>query len=170
MIHAPSARVSYGVEHDSYAYQLTKDMEMAPSLTDVLRISLHTPRGWRLPYIWAGGASFNPEFRLIGPWKLEGAAEILMGELWETISRRSGLFGNIPMVIVPAIYLSTVNLYYFIYALFWGALASIRLAKPPVPRNDGKGKFEELARIEQMKMMQEAAMTGDSKVKAISKD
>jgi dimethylaniline monooxygenase (N-oxide forming) len=170
IIHAPSARVTYGVEHDSYAYQLAKDMDMAPSFTDILRIALYTPRGWRLPYVWAGGASFTAKFRLVGPWKSDKAAEILTGELWETISRRNGLFGNIPMVVIPVLYLGGINLYYYMYSLFWGSLAKLGLCKAPVPRNDVKRKFEELAQREQMKMVQDIKMTADVRVMEVSED
>ncbi|KAM0301579.1 hypothetical protein HYE67_006597 [Fusarium culmorum] len=171
VIHAPSARVTYGVEHDSYAYQLAKDMDMAPSFTDILRIALYTPHGWRLPYVWAGGASFTAKFRLVGPWKCDRAAEILTGELWETITRRNGLFGNIPMVVVPVLYLGSINLYYYMHSLFWGSLAKIGLCKAPVPRNDVKRKFEELAQREQMKMVQDAKMAAvDIRVTEVSDD
>lgn len=94
IIHAPDARVSYGVEHDSYAYQLAKDIDGAPSFSEVLKMAFTTKNGWRLPYIWAAGASFNTKFRMRGPWKWEGACEVMTGELWETISRREGLFGK----------------------------------------------------------------------------
>lgn len=170
VIHAPSARVTYGVEHDSYAYQLAKDMDIAPSFTDILRIALYTPKGWRLPYIWAGGAAFNTKFRLVGPWKNDKAAETLTGELWETISRRHGLFGNIPMVVVPVLYLGGVNLYYYMHTLFWGSLAKLGLCKAPVPRNDVKRKFEELARMEQMKGVQDAKMAVSINVEEVSSD
>jgi dimethylaniline monooxygenase (N-oxide forming) len=94
IIHAPDARVTYGVEHDSYAYQLAKDIDAAPTFTEVLKMSFRTKRGWRLPYMWAAGACFNTKFRMRGPWKWDGAGEVLTGELWETIQRREGLFGK----------------------------------------------------------------------------
>lgn len=94
ILHTPDQRVTYGVEHDSYAYQLAKDMDIAPSVTEVLRISLGTRKGWRLPYVWGAGAVFNTKFRMKGPWKWEGAADVMTGELWETITRREGLFGT----------------------------------------------------------------------------
>ncbi|KFH48227.1 Dimethylaniline monooxygenase [N-oxide-forming]-like protein [Hapsidospora chrysogenum ATCC 11550] len=160
MIHPPSNRITYGVEHDSYAYQLAKDIGGAASITDVLRLALRTRRGWRLPYVWAGGASFNTKFRMVGPWRFDGAPEILTGELWETIRRREGLFGNVPLSILPMMYLGSVNLYYCVYSAFWGALAKTGLCKPLVPRNAVKEMFEELARREQqMKLQQGAADT-----------
>ena len=95
LIAPPDARISYGVEHDSYGYQLAKDMNTAPSFIEILKISMKTRRGWRLPYIWAGGASFTSKFRLRGAWKQDGAAEIMTGELWETITRRENLWGKL---------------------------------------------------------------------------
>ena len=156
VIHPPSARVTYGVEHDSYAYQLAKDLDQAASFTDVFKLAFSTPRGWRLPYIWAGGASFTPKFRLVGPWRDPQAGSILTGDLWETISRRHGLFGNIPMTIIPLFYLGTVNLAALLYSGFWNSLAAIGLCRPVVPRNEVKMKFEELAALENMSMKKQA--------------
>ncbi|GFP54915.1 monooxygenase ptmN [Trichoderma asperellum] len=108
IIHPPDARVFYGVEHDSYAYQLAKD---------------------------------------IGPWKWDGAGEVMTGELWETIQRREGLFGNIPLSIIPMIYLGLVNLLFLWYALFWGFLAKLRLARPTVIRNEPKRIMQEMEQL-----------------------
>lgn len=94
MLLAPDARVSYGVEHDSYAYQLATDIDCAPYFTDLLKIAARTRKGWRLPYVWAAGGPLNTKFRLTGPWSWEGAPEVMTGELWETISRREGFFGK----------------------------------------------------------------------------
>src|SRR5690606_38979246 len=141
----------------SYAYQLAKDIGGAASITDVFRLSLRTRRGWRLPYVWAGGASFNSKFRMVGPWRSDGAPEILTGELWETIRRREGLFGNVPLSILPMMYLGSVNIYYYMYSAFWGALAKIGLYRPLVPRNAVKEVFEELARREQQMRLQAGA-------------
>lgn len=94
IIHSPDARVFYGVEHDSYAYQLAKDIDAAPRFTEVLGLAFRTKKGWRLPYVWAAGACFNTKFRMRGPWKWDGAGEVMTGELWETIQRREGLFGK----------------------------------------------------------------------------
>ncbi|KAM0262438.1 hypothetical protein ACHAQJ_001691 [Trichoderma viride] len=146
IIHAPGARVNYGVEHDSYAYQLAKDIDAAPTFTEVLKIALGTKRGWRLPYMWAAGACFNTKFRMRGPWKWDGAGEVMTGELWETIQRREGLFGNIPLSIIPIIYLGLINLFYLFYALFWGFLANLRLARPIVIRNEPKRIMQEMER------------------------
>lgn len=117
------ARIRYGVDHESYAYQLALDMGAAPGLGDVLRIAnsgggeLGDPDSdykggkpqqifwrrlcrvirdfeWRLPLTWALGANFNTKFRLCGPWKWDGAREDMLGELWETVARREVFFGE----------------------------------------------------------------------------
>lgn len=150
IIHKPDSRITYGVEHDSYAYQLAKDMDIAPTFTEILQIAFTTSKPWRLPYLWAAGASFNTKFRLTGAWKWEGAKDTMMGELWETISRRHGMFGNIPLALLPFIYLSGLNLYFALYSGFWGALAKLRLARPLERRIEPKIIFEELARKQEM--------------------
>lgn len=175
IIHKPDARVQYGVEHDTYAYQLAKDIGAAPSFTEVLGISLRTRKGWRLPYIWAAGACFNTKFRMTGPWKWDGAAEVMTGELWETIQRREGLFGkfrffwfpvacynsshtsliltrytgNIPLSVTPMLYLGTINLFFFVYAFLHQILVIFRLARPLVVRNEPKRIMQEMARNHQ---------------------
>ncbi|KAL6804241.1 hypothetical protein J3E68DRAFT_392882 [Trichoderma sp. SZMC 28012] len=146
IIHAPDARVSYGVEHDSYAYQLAKDIDGAPTFSEVLKMAFRTKNGWRLPYIWAAGASFNTKFRMRGPWKWEGACEVMTGELWETISRREGLFGNVPLSVIPMVYLGSINLFYLCYAGFWNLLAKLRLARPLIIQNEPKQIMQEMER------------------------
>lgn len=85
----PNSRIQYGVDHESYAYQLAVDMESAPSFPQVLS------RGWKITLVWALGANFNTKFRLVGPWKWIGAEELLETEMWETITRRGGFFGEL---------------------------------------------------------------------------
>ncbi|EXK77681.1 hypothetical protein FOQG_17620 [Fusarium oxysporum f. sp. raphani 54005] len=90
-------RVTYGVDHESYAYQLALDMNSAPGIADIWRITqtIHITSLYRLLIIWAFGAHFNTKFRLIGPWAWEGAMEVLVSEeLWHTITRRPVLFGE----------------------------------------------------------------------------
>ncbi|KAJ3458869.1 hypothetical protein MRS44_012978 [Fusarium solani] len=150
LIVPPSARIGYGVEHDAYAYQLAKDLSIAPSFTDILRLSFSAPRGWRLPWVWAAGASLNPKFRLVGPWKWDGAANVLTGECWETISRRKNLFGDMSIAVLPMIYLGSWSLYYWAYAKFWNGMAKIGLSKPLKIENVPKRLMEELSRREEM--------------------
>ncbi|KAH8658583.1 hypothetical protein BGZ61DRAFT_404172 [Ilyonectria robusta] len=150
LIVPPSARIGYGVEHDSYAYQLAKDMTIAPSFTDILRLSFGASRGWRLPWVWAAGGALNPKFRLVGPWKWDGAADVLTGECWETISRRKNIFGNLSIAVLPMIYLGSWSLYYWAYSHFWNGLARIGVAKPLEIENVPKRLMEELALKEMM--------------------
>ncbi|VTT59581.1 unnamed protein product [Fusarium fujikuroi] len=95
-----SDRVTYGVDHESYAYQLALDMNSAPGIVDIWRITWTTQNltmrsMCRLFIIWAFGAHFNTKFRLIGPWAWGSATEILVSdEFWHTITRRPLLFGE----------------------------------------------------------------------------
>lgn len=82
-------RIQYGVDHENYAYQLAMDMESAPTAAYMLT------RGPKMFTTWALGANFNTKFRLIGPWAFKEAEDIMNNELWETITRRGGLFGTL---------------------------------------------------------------------------
>jgi dimethylaniline monooxygenase (N-oxide forming) len=96
LVTSKEARIRYGIDHESYAYQLALDMGSAPSFCEVLRLGRLGPRYqiWRLPMVWALGANFNAKFRLRGPWKWDGATNVLTQELWETVTRRPIFFGN----------------------------------------------------------------------------
>lgn len=85
---SPSSRIQYGVDHESYAYQLALDMGSAPSFTDV------AAKGWKLAMCWALSANVNTKFRLVGPWKWEGAQQVMETEIWATVTRRRGFFGK----------------------------------------------------------------------------
>lgn len=86
----PGARITYGVDHESYAYQLALDMESAPGFLDIVRFF-----SFKLMVIWVFGANFNTKFRLLGPWKWYGAADLLVSdEFWQTITRRPIIFGD----------------------------------------------------------------------------
>ncbi|TXC08105.1 hypothetical protein FocTR4_00003540 [Fusarium oxysporum f. sp. cubense] len=60
----PDARVTYGVDHESYAYQLTLDMNSAPGITDILNLMRRSGirDAYRLLVLWAFGAHFNAKF------------------------------------------------------------------------------------------------------------
>ena len=103
VLHPPGSRINYGVDHESYAYQLALDMGSAPGLMDIYRytntMAVTTSGGFgkalRMPIIWAFGAHFNTKFRLQGPWKWDGAGELLVSEeFWQTITRRPYFFGK----------------------------------------------------------------------------
>ncbi|KAM5516757.1 dimethylaniline monooxygenase [Fusarium oxysporum f. sp. phaseoli] len=95
----PDARVTYGVDHESYADQLTLDMNSAPGITDILNLMRRSGirDAYRLLVLWAFGAHFNAKFRLVGPWAWEHAQGLLVsGEFWQTITRRPIIFGKLP--------------------------------------------------------------------------
>lgn len=109
------ARIQYGVDHESYAYQLALDIGSAPSLTDILKkawgYSGQEKGGWyKLPLVWALGANFNAKFRLVGPWAWEGAEEVLVGELWDTVERRGGFFGHVTLSGLPMLVFGSISL------------------------------------------------------------
>ncbi|PWI76925.1 dimethylaniline monooxygenase [Purpureocillium lilacinum] len=109
-----NARIHYGVDHESYVYQLAMDMGSAPGVTDLPRILLGTTvyggggtlacgRTWfRMPIVWALGANFVTKFRLQGPWAWDGAKDMMASkEFWETITRRPYFFGHIVVNMLP---------------------------------------------------------------------
>lgn len=63
-------------------------MGAAPSFTQVLAF------GPIVFLTWALGPNFNTKFRLIGPWKWDGAAAIMKGEHWKVIKRRKGFISK----------------------------------------------------------------------------
>ncbi|KAG4443496.1 hypothetical protein IFR05_001066 [Cadophora sp. M221] len=88
----------YGVDHESYAYQLALDMGSAASFTEILGL------GFKTTFTWAFGSNFNTKFRLVGPWKWDGANEIMRTELWDVVKKSGGwvyitIYGIIPFVI-----------------------------------------------------------------------
>jgi dimethylaniline monooxygenase (N-oxide forming) len=82
------ARILHGVDHETYAYQLALDMGAAPSIFDVLKY------GRKVFIAWAFGANYNTKFRLVGPWKWDGAAEIMRTEIYELVQRRPLVWGK----------------------------------------------------------------------------
>ncbi|KAM0270458.1 hypothetical protein ACHAQH_009399 [Verticillium albo-atrum] len=150
IIAPPSARLTYGVEHDSYAFQLAEDMGAVPGVKDVVKLGLTKGTGpfWRLPWIWASAPNFTIKFRLVGPWAWEGATAVMTDDMWEIVSRRKGLFNNFTLGLMPMMQLGPVHLFLFFYALFFNFLAIFGLAKPVKPVSEPKMRIEELARRE----------------------
>lgn len=74
----------YGVDHESYAYQLALDMGSAASFTEILGF------GFKTTFTWAFGSNFNTKFRLVGPWKWDGANEVMRTELWDVVKQSGG--------------------------------------------------------------------------------
>ncbi|KAF2099030.1 FAD/NAD(P)-binding domain-containing protein [Rhizodiscina lignyota] len=104
----PTARIHYGVDHESYAYQLALDVGSAPSIWEVAQ------HGWKVLLVWALGVNFNTKFRLVGPWKDDTAPDIMKTELWETITRRGGFFGHITLSGIPMLVFGTLSLFCYI--------------------------------------------------------
>lgn len=73
------------VDHESYAYQLALDMGSAPSFTEVLGF------GAKTTFVWAMGSNFNSKFRLVGPWRWDGAREVMDGELYGVVKESGAL-------------------------------------------------------------------------------
>ncbi|KAI9147384.1 Monooxygenase ptmN [Paramyrothecium foliicola] len=114
----PDARVKYGVDHESYAYQLALDMGSAPGFWDMLKIAYlcWSWRAWRLPFIWALGAHFNTKFRLMGPWHWDGAVDLLTSEeFWSTITRRPLFFGHFLVSILPMTIFGPLSAVVYLY-------------------------------------------------------
>ncbi|KAI1080722.1 FAD/NAD(P)-binding domain-containing protein [Whalleya microplaca] len=118
LVSKKTARIRYGVDHESYTYQLALDMNTAPSFLEVLRIGFKGNQGswWKLPLTWALGANFNTKFRLRGPWKWDGAVEVMTGELWDTVARRELFFGHFTLSVVPMLIFGPINLLVYLCA------------------------------------------------------
>ena len=101
--HPPGSRINYGVDHESYAYQLACDMGSAPSFTEVIRM------GWKVAVTWALSAQVNTKFRLVGPYKWEGAKKVMEMEIWDTIARRRGFFGHFTLSFMPIVLFGTLS-------------------------------------------------------------
>ncbi|RYO80389.1 hypothetical protein DL766_007150 [Monosporascus sp. MC13-8B] len=119
LVSKKNARIRYGVDHESYAYQLALDMNAAPSFWDMVRMSLEGP-GWKLTLTWALGANFTTKFRLCGPWKWDGAADVMTGELWDTVARRELFFGHFTLSIFPILIFGPLSLVVFLIASLSG--------------------------------------------------
>ncbi|KAH9907717.1 FAD/NAD(P)-binding domain-containing protein [Xylariomycetidae sp. FL2044] len=135
------ARITYGVDHETYAYQLALDMGSAPGLLDVVRAgwsasSTRPGLWWRLPVIWAAGAQLNPKFRIVGPWAWDGAVHVLGGELWHTISGRHGLFGNFTLAFLPILFMGVFSLFLWMVGLLLAILlAPVKVVTYPFRRS-----------------------------------
>ncbi|KAI0884064.1 FAD/NAD(P)-binding domain-containing protein [Annulohypoxylon maeteangense] len=124
LISKTDSRIRYGVDHESYAYQLALDMGSAPSFGDIMRLGfsgVNDVNGksgcwYKLPLTWALGANFNTKFRLVGPWKWGGALEVMITEFWDTVARRQMFFGHFTVSIAPMMIFGPVSLLVYLYA------------------------------------------------------
>ncbi|KAG6014634.1 hypothetical protein E4U43_006335 [Claviceps pusilla] len=139
----PGARVTCGVDHESYAYQLALDMDSAPGLCDILghcswrRIG----QSCKLFLIWVFGAHVNTKFRLRGPWAWDGALALLTSdEIWRTITRRPILFGHFAVSILPMSIFGPINLLCWLYASLEALLTTVYTTVIAVRMSDGPRK------------------------------
>ncbi|KAE9364762.1 FAD/NAD(P)-binding domain-containing protein [Stipitochalara longipes BDJ] len=114
--HPPGSRVKYGVDHESYAYQLACDMGSAASFTEVVGM------GWKVAVTWALSAQVNTKFRLTGPWKWEGAKQVMETEIWQTVARRRGFFGHFTLSFMPIVLFGTLSLILYVLEHIWKTL------------------------------------------------
>ncbi len=114
--HLPGSRVKYGVDHESYAYQLACDMGSAASFSEVLGM------GWKVAVTWALSAQVNTKFRLTGPWKWDGAKQVMETEIWETVSRRRNFFGHFTLSFMPIVLFGTLSAILYVLEQIWGVL------------------------------------------------
>lgn len=119
----PNARINYGVDHESYAYQLALDIGSAPSVTQLLTLPRQEPSSpspssnLKLLASWALSANINTKFRLIGPWKWDGARDVMENEIWKTVSRRRGFFGHFTLSFLPIAIFGTLSA--VVWAVCW---------------------------------------------------
>ncbi|XMA07685.1 hypothetical protein WAI453_000476 [Rhynchosporium graminicola] len=119
----------YGVDHESYAYQIALDMGSAASFTEILRL------GFRTSFTWAFGSNFNTKFRLVGPWKWDGANEVMRTELLDVSIRSGGLVYIVLYSIVPFVLFGVISFVLWLaFSLFdmvkcvgaWGHLPRVK--------------------------------------------
>ncbi|KAI8959277.1 FAD/NAD(P)-binding domain-containing protein [Daldinia sp. FL1419] len=118
LVRKKHARIRYGIDHESYAYQLALDTKSAPSFVGIIRLGFSSGNGgwYKLPLTWALSANFNTKFRLAGPWKWDGALEIMNTELWDTVARRQMFFGHFTLSVVPILIFGPISFVVFLCA------------------------------------------------------
>jgi dimethylaniline monooxygenase (N-oxide forming) len=155
LLHPPGSRVQYGVDHESYAYQLALDMDSAPGALEIVNLGLQAGgnRMWRLPLIWALGANFNTKLRLRGPWKWDGAVDVLADELWQTVARRGWFFGHFSLSALPMMIFGPISLLFWIYAtiyeMIFGGYETAKLQGQGMNGDNGhlNGKMNGVAKV-----------------------
>ncbi|KAH8594455.1 hypothetical protein B0O99DRAFT_513763 [Bisporella sp. PMI_857] len=94
----------YVVDHESYAYQLALDMGSAPRITEVAGF------GFKTLFTWALGSNFNSKFRLVGPWKWDGAKGVMEGELWGVVKHTGFWIFFLTNTILPFIFFGILSI------------------------------------------------------------
>ncbi|KAI1138355.1 FAD/NAD(P)-binding domain-containing protein [Hypoxylon sp. FL0543] len=136
LVRKKQSRIRYGVDHESYAYQLALDMGSAPSFADIVRLGFRGKVGsavdrgngcwYKLPLTWALSANFNTKFRLYGPWRWDGALEVMTTELWDTVSRRQMFFGHFTLSVVPMLVFGPLSLIVYLCATLQYLVGTLR--------------------------------------------
>ncbi|KAK4442721.1 hypothetical protein QBC34DRAFT_443918 [Podospora aff. communis PSN243] len=99
-------RNKFGVDHESYAYQLALDMGAAPRATYVLK-----EHGWKVFYTWAMGPNFTTKFRFVGPWAApEEAGAVMRGELFNVVKRTGGGVFFVTYTLIPQVIFGVLSL------------------------------------------------------------
>ncbi|WWC63622.1 uncharacterized protein I303_106227 [Kwoniella dejecticola CBS 10117] len=113
LLHSPTSRIQYGVDHSTYMSTLSKDIGSSPGLFE-----LWWEYGWFVLFVYCFGAAFPTFYRLTGPFKSEKARGIVETEIWETIQRR-GLLGNIFMGVIPMAFYAVINVTAYLIEKTW---------------------------------------------------
>ena len=133
--HPVDSRVKYGIDHESYVYQLGLDMDSAMGFTDILYRAFvdrvwgkADMSGWKLPIVWGLGANYNVKFRLKGPWRWEeGAEDVMETELWTMIKRRRWFWEHFCLSLLPMMIFGPLSLLVWFYATFMGVVLGVDL-------------------------------------------
>lgn len=147
--HPAESRVKYGVDHESYVYQLGLDMDSAMGVMEVLRRGVweqgvgalwtggcdttwkkteekrRIKNGWKVPLVWGLGANYNVKFRMKGPWRWEGAEQVMETELWRMIKRRRWFWEHFCLSLLPMMIFGPVSLLVWVYASVVGMLMGV---------------------------------------------
>ncbi|CZS91969.1 related to flavin-containing monooxygenase [Rhynchosporium agropyri] len=118
----------FGVDHESYAYQLALDMGSAPAFREVLH------HGYKTTFTWAFGSNFNTKFRLVGPWKWDGAKEIMRTELYDIVNNSGGWVCITAYSIIPFIVFGLMS------AMLWIVSVLVALMKAVANRFDNTAR------------------------------
>ncbi|KAK3374621.1 hypothetical protein B0H63DRAFT_548881 [Podospora didyma] len=150
--HPKGSRINYGVDHESYVYQLALDMGSAMGACEIVSRALERRKArggsgggplsgqegasngwWRLPLVWALGANINTKFRMRGPWWWRGAEEVMENEVWGAIKRRRWVFDHFLLSTLPMSIFGPLSLMVWIYATLYRFVFGVELGQSPRP-------------------------------------
>lgn len=81
--------------------------------------------GWKMTLCWALSAQVNTKFRLVGPWKWEGAKQVMETEIWDTVKRRRGFFGHFTLSFMPIVLFGSLSAILWVLEGVWKMLKFI---------------------------------------------